>query len=92
VGGFLQSVGVSLLFVGVVNLGILGALSGLIEGPGPRLRPPRRARRPSSRPPGRVAWRGSPGHRCPALGTLFDLAEVDPYGRGGDYEGPSAKA
>jgi hypothetical protein len=31
--GFLQSVGVSLLFVGVVNLGILGALRGLIEGP-----------------------------------------------------------
>ena len=32
-GSFLQGVGVSLLFVGVVQLGILGALSGLIEGP-----------------------------------------------------------
>jgi hypothetical protein len=30
---FFQGVGVSLLFVGVVNLGILGALRGLIEGP-----------------------------------------------------------
>ena len=30
---FLQGVGVSLLFVGVVDLGILGALRGLIEGP-----------------------------------------------------------
>src|SRR6266516_4763802 len=29
----LQGVGVSLLFVGVVNLGILAALRGLIEGP-----------------------------------------------------------
>jgi hypothetical protein len=32
-GSFLQGVGVSLLFVGVVQLGILGALSGLIEDP-----------------------------------------------------------
>lgn len=31
--GFFQSVGVSLLFVGVINLGILAALRGLIEGP-----------------------------------------------------------
>jgi hypothetical protein len=33
--GFFQSVGVSLLFVGVINLGILAALRGLIEGPIP---------------------------------------------------------
>ncbi len=32
-GSFLQGVGVSLLFVGVVQLGILGALSDLIERP-----------------------------------------------------------
>lgn len=32
-GSLLQGVGVSLLFVGVVQLGILGALSGLIEDP-----------------------------------------------------------
>jgi hypothetical protein len=31
--GFFQSVGVSLLFVGVINLGILAALRGLIDGP-----------------------------------------------------------
>jgi MFS family permease len=30
--GFFQNVGVSLLFVGVVNLGILNSLRGLIEG------------------------------------------------------------
>jgi hypothetical protein len=30
--GFFQNVGVSLLFIGVVNLGILGALRNLIEG------------------------------------------------------------
>jgi hypothetical protein len=30
---FLQGTGVSLLFAGVVDLGILGALRGLIEGP-----------------------------------------------------------
>lgn len=30
--GFFQNIGVSLLFVGVVNLGILNALRGLIEG------------------------------------------------------------
>jgi hypothetical protein len=32
-GSFLQGVGVSLLFVGAVDLGILGALRGLIESP-----------------------------------------------------------
>ena len=30
--GFFQNVGVSLLFIGVVNLGILNSLRGLIEG------------------------------------------------------------
>jgi hypothetical protein len=33
VGEFLHNVGVSLLFVGLVNLGILVALRGLIENP-----------------------------------------------------------